>query len=128
MIAIETKYLGPTSTKGSRVKATTCNGHSITVSYDDGLTEAAAHLVAVVALIGKYKFNGRQGFWDLQTMRYGSTRDGYVWVMSNSKVAPVAVKAATGDECEGTLTCGNHIIQGTQAFSRVDVEDWTDRA
>ena len=129
MIAIETKYLGPTSTKGSRVKATTCNGHSITVNYDDGLDSPAAHLLAVVALIGKYQFNWGQGFWDIQSMRYGSTKDGYVWVMDNSKVSPLAVQVAQrGDGADGTLECGSHIIRKTHVLSSLPVEDWADNA
>ena len=36
MQAIETRYLGPTNTRGSRIKATAAAG-SITIHYDDAL-------------------------------------------------------------------------------------------
>jgi hypothetical protein len=47
MIAIETKYLSPTNTRGSKIKAFTCNGHSVTVSYDHALSNEAVHFEAV---------------------------------------------------------------------------------
>lgn len=34
MIAIETKYYGPTNTRGSKIVATTCNGQRLSMPYD----------------------------------------------------------------------------------------------
>lgn len=73
MQAIETKYLGPTDTRGSRIKAVTANGkHSLTVSYDDALSSEDAHGSAAMALAVKIGWTGE--------MVAGSTRTGYVFV------------------------------------------------
>ena len=53
MQAIETKYLGPTNARGSRVKAS-CERGSLTVSYDDGLNSEQAHAAACVALCKQF--------------------------------------------------------------------------
>ena len=45
MIAIECKFLGPTNTKGSRIKAS-ANGHSITRPYDHALGDKSFGTVA----------------------------------------------------------------------------------
>ncbi len=55
--AIETKYLGPTDTKGSRVKATAQAG-SITLSWDDALYIDANHAKAARALADKFGWPG----------------------------------------------------------------------
>lgn len=47
---IITKYLGPTNTRGSRIKATCWNG-TVTVSYDCGLESNDNHKNAANALI-----------------------------------------------------------------------------
>jgi hypothetical protein len=70
MIAIETRYLGPTNYRPSRIVASTCNGHRIVVSYDHGAPDP--HEVAARALIEQ---EGWSGVWTK-----GSTRDGSVWV------------------------------------------------
>lgn len=50
--AIETKYLGPTNTKGGRVKATADAG-SITVEWDHALNIHDNHEAAARALLDK---------------------------------------------------------------------------
>lgn len=55
--AITTKYLGPTDTKGSRVKATAAAG-SITVHWDYELNESRNHLAAARALADKFGWSG----------------------------------------------------------------------
>ena len=48
MVAIITKYIGPTETRGARIKAYTSNGQSVTIAYpylaggDDASHETAA--------------------------------------------------------------------------------------
>lgn len=54
MQAIETKYLGPTNTRGSRIKAT-CEAGSITIPYGNGNTEEC-HIEAAKALCNKLTF------------------------------------------------------------------------
>jgi hypothetical protein len=81
MIAIETKYLSPTNTRGSKIKAYTCNGHSVTVGYDHSLSNEAVHFEAVKALVKKYNLD-----WDISNMVYGGTKSGYVFCFANSTI------------------------------------------
>lgn len=79
MQAIMTKYIGPTNTRGARIKATTGSGHaSVTVPYDHALPDEAVHWVAARALIVKMGWKGpgnRPWGWVA-----GGTRDGLAWV------------------------------------------------
>ena len=75
MIAIQTKYLSATGSRGSRIKAFTCNGHSVTIPYDHALRHEQAHFAAVKALKEKHNLD----YWDLEGMRYGAIKDGYVF-------------------------------------------------
>lgn len=71
--AIETRYLGPTNTKGGRVKATAWAG-SVTVPYDHALDVQDNHRAAQLALRHKLGWQGKfaQG---------GNVKgDGYVFV------------------------------------------------
>jgi hypothetical protein len=80
MIAIETKYMPATKTRGSRIKAYTRN-HSAVISYDYGLSDEALHFEAVKALVAKYKLD-----WDISSMVYGGTKNGYVFCFPNSTI------------------------------------------
>ena len=57
MKAIQTKYMGPTNFRGSRIKAT-AEGVSVTVPYADELNSEEAHAVAAVALVRKMGWPG----------------------------------------------------------------------
>jgi hypothetical protein len=81
MIAIETKYLAPTNSRGSKIKAFTCNGHSVSVSCSYELSHEKLHFEAVKALVKKYNLD-----WNLDNMRYGGTKNGYVFCFDISKV------------------------------------------
>jgi len=75
MIAIHTKYISPTNTRGSRIKAYTANwgsskGFSVTIPYDYSLSDVALHFKAVKALVDKNNLD-----WDLSDMRYGDSAD-----------------------------------------------------
>ena len=75
MQTIMTKYLGPTDTKGPRVKAMTSSGHrgsTYTVEWDDSLDVEGNHADAAQKLLDKL---GWHGAW-----RMGSTDRGYVFV------------------------------------------------
>lgn len=52
MQAIQTKFLGPTNSRGDRVKAT-CAAGTITVSWEFGLGQEENHIEAAKALIAK---------------------------------------------------------------------------
>lgn len=77
MIAITTKYLGPTNVRGSRIKATG-NRNSITISYDDSLNSEHAHAKAARALCDKMKWDGK--------LLGGGTEHGYAWVFANTNL------------------------------------------
>lgn len=82
MIAILTKYLGPTDKRGARVKAYTCNGHSVTIPFDDSLADVRAHLKAAQKL-AREQFNY---LLLCETMCYGGTAEGYAFTFTISTV------------------------------------------
>ncbi len=55
--AIVTKYIGPSNTKGSRIKARSAAG-SLTVHLDNALNIEDNHAKAAEALANKYKWPG----------------------------------------------------------------------
>jgi hypothetical protein len=63
MQAIQTKYLCPTNSKGSRIKAT-CAAGSVTINYPHELSGMDCHAKAAYALLAKmhwdYKLVGGQ--------------------------------------------------------------------
>ena len=76
MKAIETKYLGCTNSRGSRIKAIAEGGdrpHSVTLSYDHELNGDENHEAAAWALVIKMG-------WTWETMFGGGTRDGMAWI------------------------------------------------
>lgn len=75
-VAIETKYLGPTNFRGSRVKAFT-RDLSVTIEWDDALNIADNHMAAIKALCEKQDWN-----WN---MTLGETGRGYVAVFTNER-------------------------------------------
>lgn len=83
MIAIHTKYIPASNVRGSRIKATSDNGHSATVSYEHSLDGYLVHFEAVKALVAKHKLD-----WDISNMCYGGSSDGkgYTFVFADSKV------------------------------------------
>lgn len=73
MLAIQTRYVGPTDTRGSRVVAS-CEGKRATVPYDSGLEPEQNHRAAVIALCDK-------AGWDHMRFFGGCLRGGrYAWV------------------------------------------------
>lgn len=83
MIAIHTKYLPCTNTRGSRIKAYTAAGLSATISYPHELSGEAVHFAAVKELVRKHKLE-----WNLEGMRHGDSADGkgYVFCFADSIV------------------------------------------
>jgi hypothetical protein len=76
MIAIHTKFIPCTNSKGSRIKAYTTGygdhkGFTATISYPHELSGVAVHFEAVKALVAKNKLE-----WNLEGMRYGDSADG----------------------------------------------------
>lgn len=78
MQAIQTKYLGPTNTRGSRIKAA-CWLANITVPFDHALDVDGNHSNAINALVGKInqerKSNGNTDlYWEVKAT--GDSVDG----------------------------------------------------
>jgi hypothetical protein len=86
-LGIETKYLSPTNTKGARVKAFTCNGHSATIPFNHALDTLDAHFAAVIALKQKNDLD-----WNLDAMTYGGTKNGYFFTFAWSEYKPASHK------------------------------------
>lgn len=82
MDAIQTRYLGATNYRGSRIKATTLGApaQSITVDYDCALNSGDNHRAAAEALIRKLE-------WFDVSFVGGSTHTGSVWVADLSRGA-----------------------------------------
>lgn len=83
MIAIHTKYIGPTASKGARIKAYTSSGYTATISCPHELSHEIRHFAAVIALVKKHNLS-----WNLEKMRYGDSADGqgYVFCFDHSIV------------------------------------------
>lgn len=82
MIAICTKYHGPTNSRGSRISAN-ANGHRATVPYDYALGPEGNHAAAAVALCRKMKWRG-----ELVSGGLG-TGAGYVFCFADSTRYPI---------------------------------------
>ena len=74
MIAIQTKCLPATNTRGPRIKAWTSSGFAATVPYPHRLSYELCHFEAVKELIAKHNLD-----WNIKNMRYGGTEQGYVF-------------------------------------------------
>jgi hypothetical protein len=89
MIAIHTKYIPATNSKGSRIKAYTAGygdfkGFSATISYPHEHSFEVAHFQAVKKLVSDNNLE-----WCLDNMRFGDSADGrgYVFCFDGSKVS-----------------------------------------
>ena len=59
MIAILTKFIGPTNYRGARVKAFTTSGHRIIVPWDHSQNVEENHDAAALALCRKMGWGGK---------------------------------------------------------------------
>ncbi len=88
MIAIHTKFIRPTNTRGARIKAYTASwgdrkGFSAVIPFPYDTDGVESHFQAVKTLVAK---NGLE--WNLEGMRYGDSADGcgYSFCFDSSKV------------------------------------------
>lgn len=81
MIAIQTKFISPTNTRGARIKAWTASGFSATIPYPYASGHEKSHFEAVKELVKKHNLD-----WNLSEMRYGGTDNGYVFCFNHSIV------------------------------------------
>jgi len=78
--AIQTKYHGPTNTKGSRISATSASGIKVFIGYPHELSGVDCHAKAAEALARKLGWTAEafEAHWVA-----GGTKDGYVFVQSH---------------------------------------------
>lgn len=83
MIAIHTKFIPATNTRGDSIKAYTSSGLTATIAYPHAESYVMIHFEAVKELVRKNKLD-----WNLDNMRYGDSADGkgYVFCFANSIV------------------------------------------
>ena len=83
MIAIHTKFIPPTNTRGARIKAYTSTGFTATVPYPYELSHEKCHFEAVKALVKKHNLD-----WKIDKMCHGDSADGkgYVFCFVDSIV------------------------------------------
>jgi hypothetical protein len=83
MPAIHTKYISATGARGSRIKAYTSKGLSVTIPYPHEKSHEFVYFEAVKALVKKYKLD-----WNIEKMRFGDSADGkgYVFCFDSSVV------------------------------------------
>ena len=74
MKAIQTKYLSPTNTRGSRIKAFDWSGNSIIIEFDYALDALEANFKAAMAFIDKMGWN-----WTRDKISYGVIKSGHVF-------------------------------------------------
>lgn len=86
MIAIHTKFIPATDRRAARIKAYSCNGHSLMVPLDYGLGEIERHAAAVKALLESGQFAHIANF---EQMAYGGSADdkGYTFCFLDSTIA-----------------------------------------
>lgn len=59
MKAITVKYMGPTNNRGSRLKVSDNDGHSMVVPYDHGMNDEERVARAALAFLAKMDWKGR---------------------------------------------------------------------
>lgn len=84
--AIVTKFIGPTNSRGSRVKATTPGGHSITLNWDHALNSGENHNRAAKECVKRHIIAGHDYFsdkaaWVRETYSIHGHKDGYVCIV-----------------------------------------------
>lgn len=72
MKAIETRYVGPTNFRGSRIIASDMDGNKVIIPYPHHLWGADPHRAAAIALCKKMNWMGR--------LIGGATKKGYTFV------------------------------------------------
>ena len=77
MIAIETKFLGPTTYRGSRIKAYAANGQQSTVNWDYSINGDQNHERAANALLVEL------GLADSYALVGGHTSKGMTWIITD---------------------------------------------
>ena len=78
MIAIHTKCLPATNTRGTRIKAYTSTGFEATIAYPYAESYELAHFQAVKKLIENHNLD-----WNCDDMRFGDSADGNTAILTD---------------------------------------------
>ena len=81
MLGIQAKYIGPTNTRGARIKAWANKDIQVTIPYPYGDSEPMCYFRAVEALVKKHNLQ-----WPIEEMTYGGTPEGMVFCFKDSTV------------------------------------------
>jgi hypothetical protein len=111
MQAITTKYLGPTNSRGSRIKATAC-GTSVTISYDHSLSAEEAHKAAAIALCTNF------GWGNYGNLISGSIENGFVFLFEPKTVW--SMRRALGNLVQYAV--GNRGSRDGNPYSKTEVK------
>ncbi len=77
MQTIETKYIGATNFRGSRIVATASgSGKFVRIPYDSGQADENMHMTAAVMLCNKLNWEGK--------LIAGHTKTGMIWVFDEA--------------------------------------------
>lgn len=76
MQTVETRYHGPTNTRGARISATSSDGVRVSVPFNHGLSPLNRHVEAVHALRKKLGWCKDP---NLSMRLAGSSKHGYIW-------------------------------------------------
>ena len=84
--AITTKFIGPTNTRGSRVKAFLPSGLSVTLSWDHAIDPDANHRNAALAcaqkhIIDCYAYLSEKAPFVRETLAVHNLKSGYVCIV-----------------------------------------------
>ncbi len=82
MVAIETRYLGTTNYRPSRIVASTRNGQRVVINYNSADNDEMAHSLAAVALVKKFWPESLAKGDPYNSLIYAHTKAGMVFVPS----------------------------------------------
>lgn len=85
MKTIQTRYLGPTNTRRSRIKVSDEDGNTMTLPYDDSLNSNDIHKNAAVALCKKMDWIG--------TLHGGHCKAGMCWVFHDKDLVAIVARS-----------------------------------
>lgn len=112
MQAIITKYIGPTNSRGSRIKASASAG-SVTIGYDDALGVEDNHHAAALALAIK------MGWEKYGKLISGGTETGFVFVFEPK--ACQLMRDALGNLCQ--FVAGNRGNRDGNPYAKPEMKD-----
>lgn len=112
MLAIITKYIAPTNSRGSRIRASASTG-SVTIGYDDEFDVEKNHHAAALALATK------MGWEKYGKLISGGTETGFVFVFEPK--ACQLMRDALGNLCQ--FVAGNRGNRDGNPYAKPEMKD-----